>query len=110
MGARSTGMFPRYATWVDEETLLVDGVAKTVPNLHHSAEVHFVCYFSADAAGSATVTLDNGYVVDFAPTDLRNPDGLKVVKVRAGYEIGDATVATLDASGITTGTVQVSIF
>ena len=69
MGARSSGMFPRYATWVDEAALLSPGVAKAVPNLQHSAEVHFVAYFSSDAVGSATVPLDRGVAIAFAPTD-----------------------------------------
>ena len=117
MAARSTGIFPRVATWVDAETLFTatDNV-KEVPNLQHSAEVHFVAYFSADAEGSVTVTTNNGFTVDLAATDDRGVD-LKVYKVRAGYEIGDMTVegtetptVTVDFSGLTAGAAEVSIF
>lgn len=117
MAARSSGMFPRVATWVDAETLFTaTDATKEVPNLQHSSEVHFVAYFSAGAAGSVTVTTNNGYVVELAATDERGTD-LKVYKVRAGYEIGDMSVGgtqtpvvTVDFAGLTAGTAEVSIF
>ena len=117
MGARSSGMFPRVATWVDAETLFTAAApAKDIPNLQHSAEVHFVAYFSADAVGSVKVTLNNGYEVELAATDERGVD-LKVYKVRAGYEIGDMSVggtqtpaASVDFTGLTAGSAEVSIF
>ena len=117
MGARSTGIFPRVATWVDAETLFTaTDTFKEVPNLQHSAEVHFVAYFSADAEGSVIVTTNNGYNVVLSATDERGVD-LKVYKVRAGYEIGDMSVGgtqtpsvTVDFSGLTAGAAEVSVF
>lgn len=117
MGARSSGMFPRVATWVDAETLFTaTDNTKEVPNLQHSSEVHFVVFFSADAVGSVTATTNNGYSVELAATDERGVD-LKVYKVRAGYEIGDMSVGgtqtpsvSVDFAGLTTGSAEVSIF
>lgn len=107
-------MFPRKAGWVDAQNILANGVAKKVVNLQHSGEVTFLAYFSTDAVGSVTVTTSNGYVVELAATGERE---LKVMAIRSGYEIGDMTVGgtidaelTLDTSGLTAGTVQVSVF
>lgn len=111
MAARSSGMFPKHAAWVDLATLLpADGSDLSVPPLNHSGTVHFLAYFSADAVGSVTVELSNGYQVVLDADGERNR---KVIAVRSGYEIGDMG-ATPTAKRINTnlsaGTAQVSVF
>ena len=114
MGARSSGMFPIRAAWVDAELLLANGVAKKVTNLMHNDTVSFLGYFSEDAVGSVTVTTSNGYVVTLAADGPRNR---KVIATRSGFELGDLTAGgtqdaevTLDTSGLSAGSVQVSLF
>ena len=107
MAARSSGMFPRKAAWVDAETLIpADGSALTVPDLQHSGEVTLIAYFSADAVGSVEVTLGTE-TVTLAAADQRDR---KVMKVRSGYELGSVTSVSQDQSGLSAGTAQVSLF
>ena len=107
MAARSSGMFPRTAAWVDSETIIpADGTALTVPDLQHSGEVTLIAYFSSDAVGSVEVTLGTE-VVTLAAADQRDR---KVMKIRSGYELGSVTSVTQDQSGLSAGTAQVSIF
>ena len=107
MAARSSGMFPIRAAWVDAETIIpADGSALTVPDLQHSGEVNIVAYFSSDAVGSVTVTLGTE-TVTLAAADQRNS---KVIKVRSGYELGSVTEVTADYASLSAGTAQVSIF
>lgn len=106
MGARSTGMFPIKGAWVDEATTLPsDGSALDVPNLQHSAEVTFVGFFSADAAGSVSVQAGDTVVTLSAPSG-----GGKVFAVRSGIELGSVTQVALDQAGLTAGTVKVCLF
>ena len=107
MAARSSGMFPRKAAWVDAATIIpADGSALTVPNLQHSGEVTLVAYFSDDAAGSIAVTLGSE-TVTLAAADQRDK---KVIKVRSGYELGPVTSVTADYALLSAGSAQVSIF
>ena len=107
MAARSSGMFPRKAAWVDAETIIpADGSALTVPDLQHSGEVTIIAYFSADAVGSVSVDL-GGTTVTLAAADQRDR---KVIKVRSGYELGSVTSVTQDQASLSAGTAQVSIF
>lgn len=114
MGARSSGIFPIRAAWVDSELLLANGVAKKVTNLMHNDNVTFLGYFSENAVGSVTVTTSNGYVVTLQADGPRNR---KVIATRSGFELGDLTAAgtqpaevMLDTSGLSQGSVQVSLF
>ena len=107
MGARSSGMFPRKAAWVDAATIIpADGSSLTVPNLKHSGEVTIVAFFSSDAVGSVAVTLGSE-TVTLAASDERLG---KVIKVRSGYELGDVTEVSQDQASLSAGTAQVSIF
>lgn len=107
MAARSSGMFPRKAAWVDAATLIpANGDALTVPNLQHSGEVTLVAFFSNDAAGSVAVTLGSE-VITLAVADQRDN---KVIKVRSGYELGPVTSVTQDQGNLSSGTCQVSLF
>lgn len=106
MGARSSGMYPRKAAWVDEETTLPsDGSALTVPNLQHSDEVTFVAFYSADAAGSVTVAAGSTNITLAAPSG-----GGKVFAVRSGIELGSVTSVALDSAALTAGSVKVALF
>lgn len=106
MGARSSGMFPIKGAWVDEATTLPsDGSALAVPNLHHSAEVTFVAFFSSAAAGSVSVTAGSTVITLAAPSG-----GGKVFAVRSGIELGDVTAVALDSTNLTAGTVKVALF
>lgn len=107
MAARSTGMFPKYAAWVDTATILpANGDPLEVPNLQHSAEVHFVAYFSADAEGYVEVYSGVTSLVKLtAPAG-----GGKVIAVRSGYELGEVTSIALNSTSLDEGTVQVSVF
>ena len=105
MAARSSGMFPIRAAWVDAATLIpANGDALTVPNLKHSGEVTVVAYFSADATGSVAVTLGSEVMT------IAAAPGEKVIKVRSGIELGDVTSVSQDQASLTAGTAQVSIF
>ena len=107
MAARSSGMFPRKAAWVDAATIIpADGSALTVPDLQHSGEVTLIAYFSSDAVGSVDVTLGSE-TITLAAADQRNS---KVMKVRSGYELGSVTEATQDQASLSAGSAQVSIF
>lgn len=107
MAARSSGMFPRKAAWVDAATLIpANGDALTVPNLMHSGEVTVIAYFSNDAVGSVEVTLGSEVIT----LDASAQRDRKVMKVRSGYELGAVTSVTQDQTGLTAGTCQVSIF
>ena len=107
MAARSSGMFPRKAAWVDAATIIpADGSALTVPDLQHSGEVTLIAYFSSDAVGSVDVTLGSE-TITLAAADQRNS---KVMKVRSGYELGSVTEATQDQAALSAGYAQVSIF
>lgn len=100
---RSTGMFPRIGTYVDEALILADGVSKEITA---GAGLSVLAYFSSDAVGSATVTLSNGEVITVsAPSG-----GGKVVTSRNEFEVYGVTTAILDASGISAGSVQVSLY
>lgn len=107
MAARSSGMFPVRAAWVDAETIIpAGGSALTVPDLQFSSEVTIVAFFSADAVGSVTVDL-GGTAVVLAASDQKDQ---KVIKVRSGYELGSVTSVTQDQASLSAGTAQVSIF
>ena len=107
MAARSSGMFPRRAAWVDAATLIpADGSALAVPNLQHSGEVTLIAYFSDDAVGFVAVTLGSE-VVTLAAGDQRDK---KVIKVRSGYELGSVTSVSQDQALLSAGSCQVSLF
>ena len=106
MGARSSGMFPIKGAWVDEATTLPsDGSSLTVPDLQHSAEVTFVAFFNAAAAGSVTVAAGSTNVTLAAPSG-----GGKVFAVRSGIELGSVTAVALDSAALTSGAVKVVLF
>lgn len=105
MGARSSGMFPIRGVWIDEETTLVAGGSKAVPNLHHSEEVTFVALFDAAAVGSVQITAGSEVITLAAPSG-----GGKVLAVRSGYELGDVESVDLDVTGLTAGTAKVFLF
>ena len=96
-------MFPRIGTYTDELLILADGVAKKIDG---GIDINVLAYFSSDAVGSVTVTLDTGLVI----TATSPSGGGKVVTTRNHYETYGATEATLDASGLTAGSAQVSLF
>lgn len=107
MAARSSGMFPVRAAWVDAETIIpANGDTLEVPNLMHSGEVTFIAFFSADAVGSVTVTAGGTTVV----LDAADQKDHKVIKVRSGYELGSVTEVSQDQAALSAGTAQVSIF
>ena len=108
MGARSTGIFPVKAGWVDTATILPsNGNDLTVPDLGHSGEITYLAYFSDNANGSVEVQDgdDNTLVTLTAPTG-----GGKVFAVRSGIETGSITTIKLISTSLAAGTVQVSVF
>lgn len=112
MTARSTGIFPRKAGWVDEATLLpADGSNLAVPNLRHYGEVYFLAFFSADAVGSVVIEKADG--TDLVTITAPAGGGRRLL-MRDGFEIGqlfgDVETIKLNDAGLTAGTVQVSVF
>ena len=120
---RSSGVFPRYATWVDKETIL-STTAKKVPNLKHSKTVTFVVFVeeaAARATGTATnVALPTAKIQYKSGTDYKDLLTIPTEKVgrhvfvRSGYELGDMTELKITESTAATGTTkakyQVSFF
>lgn len=106
--ARSSGMFPKQAAWVDLETTFpANADLMEVPNLQHSGLVSFVAYFSANAVGTVAIQrADNSPVCSLtAPAG-----GGKVIVQRSGIEIGTLTQIKCVRTGLTAGTAQVSLF
>lgn len=100
---QSTGMFPRSGGYVDLATVLVDGVEKT---FKHAAGLTVLAYFSSDAVGSVSVALTGGETITVsAPVG-----GGKVLTSRNETEVYEVTGATLDASGLTAGSAQISLY
>lgn len=118
MAARSTGMFPKVAAWVDTATTLPsDGSLLEVPNLKHSAAVTFVAFVTtAGTAGDQAaaphieVRDENDKVLATIPGDAAG----KFTFVRSGIELGDVTkvkaVVVGEAGTATAPAAQVSIF
>lgn len=103
MSKRSTGLFPRSGGMVDEALILENGAAKSI---YGGAGVHVLAYFSSDATGSVTLTVTGGEdIVITAPTG-----GGKVLLERGETEMYEVTAIELDNTGLTVGSVQVSLF
>lgn len=100
-------MMKRQGFLVDEATILVDGVAKSLTGGARAQGLHLGCYFSSDAAGSVAVEDQNGLVLATvtAPTG-----GGKVIIERGRFEVYDVTSVTLDSALLSAGSVQVSLF
>jgi len=106
--ARSSGIFPKKAAWVDLETTFpADATLIAVPNLQHSDLVTFVAYFSATAVGSVVVQRPDNSVI---ATLTAPAGGGKVIVARGGLEIGSVTSVKLIRTGLTAGTARVSLF
>lgn len=96
-------MFPRKGAYVDELLILSNGVAKEITT---GAGLNVLAYFSADAVGSAALTLSNGEVITItAPTG-----GGKVITSRNEFEVYGVTSVTLDEGNLSSGSVQVSLY
>ena len=99
-------MFPRKVAFVDAATTFTGSELAIGSNLKHYGEVTAVAYFSADAVGSVTVSAKGGDVLFTLPAAA----GAKTQRTIAGFQLGDIDTLTLDETGLTAGSVQVSIF
>jgi len=103
MAARSSGMFPRKGFLVDEATIL----SATPVAVGAKVELNIGAYFDSSAVGSVDVKDQNGAVV----ATLTAPSGGgKVVTTRNGYESYGLESLVVDATNLSAGAAQVSLF
>lgn len=100
-------MFPRQGFLVDEATILVNGVAKSLTGGAKSQGVNLGCYFSSDAVGTIEVADQNAKVL---ATIAAPSGGGKVIIERGRFEVYDSTSVTLSTVGLSAGSVQVSLY
>jgi hypothetical protein len=125
MGARSSGIFPKYASWVDAANIIPeDGTVHELKFLEHSEEIHVLTYVTtagdagdqpqAPAIKLVACDADGNNEVEILTIDTTSVG--KKVQVRSGYELqGVATgyvklVAEPAAGTAIAPRAQVSLF